>query len=254
MGQHQRGGDRAGLCRTLLPAAAALLLAVPVAAQPASAADIIARNLAARGGEAALAALAAVRFEGRLVFPGGLEMTYVETRAGGAARVDAALQGLALVQAYDGKAGWRINPFEGRKDAEAMGEDEARSLADSASIPGVLLAARRDGSRITYLGIEDFDGTPCHKLKVEQADGDAFVYLIDPDTMLEVKITETRRIRGAEQVTETELGDYEAVGGVMFPMAIESGPAGSSQRQRTLIATATANPPAPASLFARPAK
>lgn len=234
-------------------ALATLLLMAPAAAQPAGTADIIARNLAARGGEAALAALKSVRFEGRLVFPGGFELTYAETRAGGAARVESALQGLALVQAYDGKAGWRINPFEGRKDAEAMSDDEARSLADSASIPGVLLAARTDGSRTAYLGTEDFDGTLCHKLKVEQADGDEFVYLIDPDTMLEVKITETRRIRGAVQVTETELGDYEAVGGVMFPMAIESGAAGSSQRQRTLIATATANPPAPASLFALPA-
>ena len=48
-----------------------------------------------------------------------------------------------------------------------------------------------------------------------QKDGDEFVYLIDPDSMLEVKITETRKLRGAVQVSESELGDYEAVGGVM---------------------------------------
>jgi hypothetical protein len=178
----------------------------PVAAQPASeptAADLVARNLAARGGNAALAALKSVRLEGKLIFPGGFELTFNEVRAGGATRSEAALQGLALVQAYDGKGGaWRINPFQGRKDAEKMSDDEARSLADSASIAGVLLSAASDGSNVTYLGREDFDGTNCYKLKVAQKDGDEFVYLIDPDSMLEVKIIETRRIRGAVQVAK----------------------------------------------------
>jgi hypothetical protein len=239
------------LAALLLPISA---MSAPSAAQPATAADIIAKNLAARGGDAALAALQSVRFEGKLVFPGGFELTYNETRSGGSARIEAALQGLALVQAWDGKTGWRINPFEGRKDAEAMSDDEARSLADAATVAGVLLSAPGDGSQISYLGREDFDGTDCHKLKVTQKDGDEFVYLIDPDSMLEVKVIETRRIRGAVQVNESELGDYEAVGGVMFPMSIETGPQGSSQRQRIIVAKASANPPAPATLFAQPGK
>jgi hypothetical protein len=243
-------------------ALAALLLAgtayLPAQAQPAAeptAADLVAKNLAARGGSAALAALKSVSLDGKLVFPGGFELTYNEVRAGGAVRVDAALQGLALVQAYDGKGGgWRINPFAGRKDAEPMSDDEARSFADAAPIAGVLLSASSDGSSISYLGREDFDGTNCYKLKVAQKDGDEFVYLIDPDSMLEVKVIETRRVRGAVQVNETELGDYEPVAGVMFPMATESGPQGSSQRQRTIIAKASANVAAPASLFAQPGK
>ncbi|WP_156255237.1 LolA-like protein [Sandarakinorhabdus oryzae] len=243
--------------RLISTALTALLLAGASHAQPTAeptAADLVAKNLAARGGQAALAGLKSVRFEGKLIFPGGFELTYNELRSGGAVRIEAALQGLALVQAYDGKGGgWRINPFQGRKDAEKMGDDEARSLADSASIAGVLLAAAGEGATVTALGREDFDGTNCYKLKVTQKDGDEFVYLIDPDSMLEVKIIETRRIRGAVQVNESEMGDYEAVGGVMFPMSIESGPQGSSQRQRTIIAKATANPDAPATLFTQPA-
>ncbi len=215
--------------------------------------DLVAGNLKARGGAEAFAALKNVSFDGKLIFPGDFQMTYNETRAdAGAVRVDAALQGLALVQAYDGKAGWRINPFEGRKDAERMTDDEARSLADTGSIRGPLLNAASDGSTVTYLGREDFDGTDTHKLKVVQTDGDEFVYLLDPDSMLEVKMIETRRLRGAVQVVEYEYGDYEKVGGVYFPMSIESGPQGSSQRQRTIIASGTANGDAPATLFAQP--
>ncbi|GAO38208.1 hypothetical protein SCH01S_10_00180 [Sphingomonas changbaiensis NBRC 104936] len=223
-----------------------------------SADELVAKNLAARGGADALAALKSVKFTGKLIFPGDFQLAYDETRAhepqGDATRVNASLQGLTLVQAYDGANGWRINPFQGRRDAEKMTEDEARSIADQALIDGVLLSAKKQGAKVAYLGREDFDGTLGYKLKVSQPDGDEFVYLLDPDTFLEIKMTETRRLRGAQQVTEYELGDYEKVGGVYFPMSVDSWQQGqSNQRQRVIIASAEANVPAPASLFTQPA-
>lgn len=245
------------LARAAFVAALGLSSAAFAQAQP-SADELVAKNLAARGGAEALAALKSVKFTGKLIFPGDFELTYDETRAheakGDATRIDAALQGLTLVQAYDGASGWRINPFQGRRDAEKMTEDEARSMADSALIDGVLLSAKKQGAKVAYLGREDFDGTLGYKLKVSQPDGDEFVYLLDPDTFLEIKMTETRRLRGAQQVTEYELGDYEKVGGVYFPMSIDSWQQGQqNQRQRVIIASAQANVDAPPSLFAQPA-
>jgi hypothetical protein len=134
-----------------------------------------------------------------------------------------------------------------------MSADEARSLADASLLEGPLLASRHDGSRVEYLGREDFDGTLAYKLKVTQNDGDEFTYWLDPDTWLEIKVNETRRLRGAQQTTETELGDYEKVGGVYYPMSVESWPQGQpSQRQRTLIASSQANPSVDASYFEEP--
>ena len=237
-------------------AALALLLAgtaAPAVAQTAT--ELVAKNLAARGGADAFDALELVKFNGMLIFPGDFQLQYEEVRTrAGDVRVDAALQGLTLVQAWDGKSGWRINPFEGRKDAERMSDDEARSLADTGSLRGPLQNAAKQGATVTYLGREDFDGTNAYKLKVAEKDGDEFVYLLDPDSMLEIKMTETRKVRGAPQSFEYEYGDYEKVAGVYFPMSIESwSPGQGNNRQRTVIATATANAPAPASLFAQPA-
>jgi hypothetical protein len=162
------------------------------AALPASAQDaqsLIAKNLEARGGGPALDAIKTVSFEGRTIFPGDFEVAYKETReragTGAADRVDLSLQGLDIIQAYDGRGnGWKVNPLQGRKDAEKMSADEARSLADGALVEGPLLAARTDGSKVAYLGRDDFDGTLAYKLKVTQKDGDEFVYWLDPDTML----------------------------------------------------------------------
>jgi hypothetical protein len=245
--------------RYVLAAALCASAAVSVHAQDINAQSLVDKNLEARGGAQALAAIKSIRFDGKIIFPGDFELSYDEVRArdgssGAEMRMDATVQGLSFIQAYDGSAAWRINPFQGRRDAETMSADEARSVADSALIDGVLQASRGDGSTVTYLGREDFDGTPAYKLKVQQKDGDEFTYLLDPDTFLEIKITETRRIRGAQQTSETELGDYEKVGGVYFPMSIENWQQGQpNQRQRIIIDTATANPPVSPALFAQPA-
>jgi len=218
-----------------------------VAASAQDAQSLVTKNLEARGGATALAAIKNVSFEGRTIFPGDFEVAYKETReragTGAADRVDLTLQGLDIIQAYDGHGnGWKVNPLQGRKDAEKMSADEARSLADGALVEGPLLAARTDGSKVAYLGRDDFDGTLAYKLKVTQKDGDEFVYWLDPDTMLEIKIDETRRIRGVQQTTETELGDYEKIAGVYFPMSVESWPQGQlGQKTRTIVATGSAN-------------
>lgn len=235
-------------------AVAAVVLADPAIAQDAQ--SLIAKNREARGG-AALDAVKSIAFEGKTRFPGDIEVDFHEWRStdgpNPVGRVVFSLQGLDIIQAYDGTGGWKVNPLQGRKDAERMSADESRQLADGALVGGPLLQSSRDGSKVTYLGRDDFDGTSAYKLKVVQKDGDEFVYWLDPDTYLEIKVDETRRIRGAQQTTETELGDYEKVDGVYFPMSVESWSQGQpNQRARTNITKATANPAITNDLFREP--
>jgi len=244
--------------RHVLAAVLCASAAVSAHAQDITAQSLLDKNLEARGGAQALAAIKAIQFNGKMIFPGDFELAYGEIRARGGgdgieARMEGNVQGLTYTQGYDGQTAWRINPFQGRKDPETMSADEARSMADSSRVAGVLQDARTDGSTITYLGREDFDGTSAYKLKVTQKDGDEFTYLLDPDTYLEIKITESRKVRGAPQTSETELGDYEKVDGVYFPMSVESWSQGqSNQRQRVIIETAQANPALNPALFAEP--
>jgi hypothetical protein len=214
--------------------------------------ELIAKNLAARGGAEKLAAIKTLKMSGKMLI-GDFELavTRMLSREGGY-RFDGTLQGLTLVSAYDGAAGWRIQPFEGRKDAERVSDDEARSFADEGLMDGVLLAGRTDGSKIESLGTEDVDGTAAHKLRVTQKDGDEFTYYLDPDSFLEIKVVEKRKVRGAEQEFESELGDYEMVEGVYFPLSIESAPRGATQRQKFNYDTIEANVPLESALFKMP--
>lgn len=247
--------------RTLAASLPLILVALaPAHAQTAD--DLVAKNLAARGGADKLAAIHAIVTSGELRFPGDFKLAYKETRErvdpqsdNCAVRIDATLQGLTVVQSYDGKDAWRINPFEGRKDAERMGADETRELADQGSIDGELLAARARGSKVDYLGREDIDGTEAYKLRVSQQDGTIYTYWLDPDAWLEIRVLEQRTIRGSEKETETDFGDYEQVNGVYFPFSMAQGPKDSaaSDKQVITIASAEANPSVAPTLFAMPA-
>ena len=237
--------------------AIALASSAATAQQSYTADQLVAKNLEARGGAAALAAIKSLQVEGRLLTAGDFELKFKEVRlrqsAGDAVRDDLTVQGLTIVQAFDGANGWKINPFQGRRDAEKMSSDEAHAMADQALISGTLLSAAANKSHVTAEGFEDFDGTKSYKLKVVQPDGDEFDYLLDPDTFLEIKVTEMRRQRGILSVNNNELGDYEKVDGVYFPMAVDAWSGdNSNQRSRLVVEKVTANVDAPASLFALP--
>ncbi len=242
----------------LLPLVAALVVVTAGTARADMASDLVSKNLAARGGAEKLAAISTIEFSGKIVQPGGSQLTYkaIRARKNGGTLIQASIQGLTLVQGYDGTVGWRINPFEGRRDAERISDDSTRELADEASIDGALLSASAKGGTITYLGREDFDGTDAYKLRVDGTGPGAaqYVYYLDPDTYLEIRIEETRMLRGSKRVSLSELSDYERVEGVYFPFTIESGGIGSTSanRQKLVIDSAHANVPVNDSLFAIP--
>src|SRR5438132_3070805 len=186
--------------------------------------ELVAKNVAAKGGADALRALQSVRLTGKmLVNEGQIQLAYVETKKRpGAIRDEVTLQGMTAIQAYDGAQGWKISPFQGRKDPEKMSTDDTKSLMEDADIDGPLVDWKAKGSTVEYLGTEDVDGTPAHKLKVVRKNGDvSFVYL-DPDHFLEIRIVTQRTRHGANEEIETDLGAYEQAGGGLVPITIEA--------------------------------
>ena len=199
--------------------------------------------------------LQSVRFTGKLlVNEGQIEFGYLQTKKRpGAVRTDATLQGMTAVQAYDGKEGWKISPFQGRKDPEKLSADDLKSLIEDAEIDGPLVDWKAKGSTVDYLGREDVDGTLAYKLKVVRKDGDvSFVYL-DPDHFLEIRVLTQRIEHGAQTEVETDLGDYEKIGGVFLPFSVEAGSKGSPDKQKVVIEKADANVPVDDALFRFPA-
>jgi hypothetical protein len=213
--------------------------------------ELVAKNVEAKGGADALRALQSLRLSGKLlVNDGQMELAYAQTKKRpGAVRTEVTLQGMTAIQSYDGKEGWKISPFQGRKDPEKMSADDTKELMEDAEIDGPLVDWKAKGSTIEYLGTEDVDGTPAHKLKVVRKNGDvSFVYL-DPDHFLEIRTVTQRIEHGAQMEVETDVGDYEKIGGVFVPFSSESGRKGSSDKQKVVIEKAEPNVPVDDAIF-----
>jgi hypothetical protein len=230
-------------------------MVLPVSAGAYTADELIAKNIEARGGSAKLAAVQSLRLAGRLNAGGGLELEFAQmTKRPGMTRNEVSLQGMTAVQAYDGKEGWQIQPFQGRKDPEKMAADDYKSLVDDSDLDGPLVNYKAKGNKVEYLGTEDVDGSEAHKLRVVQSNGDKRLIYLDPDYFLAIRVLYQRQVRGREVEQEVDLGDYEKVNGVYLPFAIGVGPKGSTEKAQILIDKAEANLPLEDALFHFPKK
>jgi hypothetical protein len=217
--------------------------------------ELVAKNIEAKGGANALGALQSLKLTGKmLVQQGQIEFAYNQTKKRpGEVRTDLTLQGMTVIQAYDGKEGWKVSPFQGRKDPEKMSADDVKSLIEDAEIDGPLVDWKAKESTLEYLGTEDVDGTLAHKVKVTRKNGDVnFVYL-DPDHFLEIRILTQRTKHGAQEEVETDVGDYEKISGVFVPFSLESGRKGDPDKQKVIIDKAEANVPVDDAIFHFPA-
>jgi len=213
--------------------------------------ELVSKNIEAKGGAGALRALQSLRLTGKLlVNQGQIELAYVQMKKRpGEVRTEGTLQGMTQIEAYDGKEGWKISPFQGRKDPEKMSADDVKSLMEDAEIDGPLVDWKAKGSVVDYLGTEDVDGTPAYKVKVVRKNGDVSYVYLDPDHFLEIRILTQRTKHGAYEEVETDLGDYEKAVGVFVATSIESGRKGAPDKQRVIIDKVEANGPVDDKIF-----
>jgi len=235
--------------------AAALLAAIASSQEmPATAPtldELVAKNVEAKGGAQAVHALQTLRRTGSLlVNEGKIRLGYTQIKKRPLeVRTEATLQGMTAVQAFDGKDGWQISPFQGRKDPERMSADDVKALMEDAEMDGPLVDWKEKGSTIEYVGREDVDGTNAYKIKVTRKNGDInFIYL-DPDHFLEIRILTQRIQQGALVETETDLGDYEKIDGVLVPTSVDAGGKGDSDKQKIIIDKAEGNVPVDDAIF-----
>jgi hypothetical protein len=202
---------------------AALGLFFPILLPAQTAEELVAKNLHARGGIEKIKAIKTLRMTGKLQQGGFTAEFSSNAIAPNLLRNAMTVQGMSLIQAYDGSTAWQINPFDGRKDAELMGEDDLRELVEEADIYGPLVDYHTKDNRIEYLGHDTVDGDDAYRLKVTLANGDIIYYYLDPDTYIEIRTEKLQFIRGSVRESFVNLGSYKLVDGVYFPFSVEQG-------------------------------
>jgi len=216
--------------------------ALPASAQTAE--EIVAKYLKTVGGADKIQAVKTLRRTGKYIGGGGFEATILEeNKRANMVRQEFSLQGLTGINAYDGKTGWKIEPWQGKKDPEPLGEEEMKQILEDSDFDGPLVNYQQKGNKLEFVGMEPVEGTDAFKLKLTLANGDVRFYYMDTDYYVPIKIDTKRMIRGAEREYETSLGDYKEVAGWYLPHSVEVNVKGSPNRQKVTYEKIEANVP-----------
>jgi outer membrane lipoprotein-sorting protein len=234
--------------------ASALLSCLPALGLAQTADQLVARNVAARGGAEAWRAVSSLRLTGRMDVGKGLLVPYVlEQKRPGKMRLEFTFDGDTAVQCSDGKAGWKIAPFRGQKTPEPLTGEELREVAGSADPYGPLFDHARRGHTVALAGREPVQGRDAFKLKVTLPEGAVRWVYLDAESGLEVKVDASRTLGRREQRVETFYHDWQAAEGLLIPRRYETRTDGAKESHILTVETVRVNPPLDDSRFAMPA-
>ena len=126
--------------------------------------ELIAKNLAARGGAEKLHAISSMVMTGTISFGETISPLSVTVLRPNQIREDFEVQGNKMTRAYDGAAGWEMQGASVRvlDDGEL---DNIREEAENA-IEGPLLDYAKKGSKAEFEGKDSVEGRPVCKLKI----------------------------------------------------------------------------------------
>ncbi len=214
----------------------AAILVSPIAAADLD--EIIQQNIEARGGLEAIQAVQSVRATGTMSMMGGqMEAPFTwEWKRPNKFRLEFKIQGQSGIQGYDGETAWMHMPFMGKADPEVLPEEDARQVEDQADmIDGPFIDTEEKGYTLEYMGEEEVDGTPVHKIKVTNKHGDVTYNFLDAEYFLSIKEEGKRKQGETEMEFESIVGDYKEVAGLIMPHSIEARPKGAPAGQAITI-------------------
>jgi hypothetical protein len=168
-------------------------------------------------------------------------------------RLEILVAGKTAVQVYDGQQGWKLRPFLNRTDSEPFTKEEAKTEAARDDLDGPLIGSAAKGAKVDLDGTDLVAGQPAYKLKVTQKNGDVKHVWVDARSFLDVKIDGfPRRMDGKMHEVFVYQRDFRKVEGVTIPFVLETAVAGYPDTHKMIIEKATVNPKVNDALFAKP--
>lgn len=243
------------ICGSLVLAACLPAAAAPTPAKL-SAAEIVTKNVAAKGGLEAWRAVKTMSLSGKMAAGGNQRATLkVPTQAQATVvtkkteqaqlpsrRVEEVylpfvmelarprkmhfelqVAGKTALQVYDGVNGWKLRPYLNRLEVEPYTADEAKTAAMQAELDGPLVDYATKGTRVESEGTETVEGRDTYKLKLTLKGGDVTHVWVDAQTFLETKVEGSpRRLDGTYHPVEVYFRDYRNVNGLEIPFVLET--------------------------------
>ena len=223
-------------------------LSISVAVAHAQSVDeLVAKNLAAKGGAEKLKGVQTMKLTGT-ISAGGMDAPFtISSKRPNLARQEAELQGTPMIRAFDGTTPWMSM---GGQVHEITGP-EAQATREQADFDSPLVDYVTKGNRIELVGPETVEGTKVYHLKVTTKSGQVQQYFLDADTGLERETAVTLNQNGQDITVVSLLSDYRDVSGLKIPFKIKQTVNGTPVTELT-IEKAEFNVPLDDSVFKMP--
>ena len=256
-----------------------------------SAAEVVDKNVAARGGLQAWRAVQTMSLTGKLGAGGNQRATLavpvqdakatrrtlaprpveevqlpfvMELKRPRKMRFELQFNGQTAIQVFDGASGWKLRPFLNRRVVEPYTTDEMKMASMQADLDGPLVDYAAKGTQVELAGMEKVEGHDTYKVKLTMKNGQAIHVWIDAETFLEAKIEgQPRRLDGTNHPVEVYFRDYRPVNGLQIPFVLETKVLQVAQTalglkdppvpsEKTIIERVVVNPKLDEALFSKP--
>ena len=232
-----------------------LVLAASTArAQAPSVDEIVAKNLAARGGLDKLRSVQTMKMTGTINVQGMDMPLTVMTKRPNLLFQEMTMQGQRMVSAFDGAKVWAINPMLGPGARELTGA-QADMIRDQASFDGPLVSYKDHGDTLEMAGSADLGGAKAWKLKLTRKLGGRTMFIyVDADTGLEKQWSATVEQGGMTIDVDTVMQDYQPTPeGILVARSMRT-LVGGQQQGLLKVLTVEYNVPIEDAAFQMPAK
>jgi hypothetical protein len=221
-----------------------------------TAAQIVERNISARGGLQAWRTVKTLSMSGKLDAGGKqkVQLPFVlEMERSRKTRLELRFNGQTAVQVYDGTNGWKLRPFLNRNDVEPYTPEELKAASTQAELDGPLVDYTAKGTKVELEGVQQVEGHDAFNLKLTLKNGEVQHVWVDAQNFLDVKVEGTpRRLEGRFHPVATYLRDYRSVNGLMIPYVNETAVEGVRQTEKILVEKVIVNPKLEDSHFSKP--
>ena len=258
-----------------------------------SAAEIVEKNVAARGGLQAWRGVQTMTITGKLGAGGNQRSTLsvpvpdlpkgqravlprrpieevqlpfvMELKRPDKVRFELEFRKQTAIQVFDGVQGWKLRPYLNRQEVEPFSQEELKMSSKQGQLDGFLIDYAAKGTRVEFDSIEKVEDRDTYKLKLTLKGGEVMHVWVDARTFLEAKVEgQPRRLDGTYHPVEVYYRDYRPVNGLQIPFVLETRVLPVSKTatglrdtpvppEKILIDKVTVNPKLDDSLFSKPA-
>jgi hypothetical protein len=178
--------------------------------------ELVAKNLAARGGAESMAKLESLRATGTNKLPSGAEVPLVVMRnRTGQFRQESSFNGYNMVMASDGETAWRSSAAGG---AQKMDSDQALIVQLQTDFDGVLYDYQQYGYELILLDEAIIGELPVHHLRLTHPERTNLDVYLDQDSYLEKQVSATVTVGDSPWEVNSFFADYREVA---LPHAIQ---------------------------------